>query len=107
MLAWAAALDVGRLELEDALALCLLQAGVDAGRYDAAAVRWHSRFCAETRGVTTGEAQLLLAALAALPHDRGGSAAVSLIGVLDRHGRDGCAAIVDAWADRRGVAVNG
>jgi hypothetical protein len=104
MLAWAAALDVGRLELEDALALCLLQAGVDARRYDSAAVRWHSRFCSETRGVTTAEAQLLLGALAALPDDRGGSA---VVGVLDRHGLEGCAAIVDAWAERRGVGVDG
>jgi hypothetical protein len=106
MLAWAAALEVGRLGLDDALALCLLQIGVDGGRYDAAAVRWHSRFCAETRGVTTGEAQLLLAALGALPDDRGGSAVAALVGVLDRHGLDGCAAAVDAWAERRGIALD-
>jgi hypothetical protein len=101
-LAWSAALEVGRLELDDALALCLLQAGGDGGRYDAAALRWHSRFCAETRGVTTAEAQLLLAALAALPHDGGGTAAVTLLGVLRRHRLDRCATAVDQWVERHG-----
>ena len=100
-LAWAMALEVRRLEMDDALSLCLLQAGVDPARYDAAVVRWHSRFCAEARGVTTAEAQLLLAGLTALAHDRGGTAAVAVIGVLERHGRESCATIVDEWAERR------
>ena len=106
MLAWATALEVGRLELEDALALCLLQADVDAARYDAAAVRWHSRFCAESRRVTTGEAQLLLTALAGLPCDGGGACAAALIAVLKRHGRAGCVAAISDWADRRGVPLH-
>ena len=97
-LAWAAALEVGRLGLEDALALCLLQAGVDAARYDLAAVRWHSRFCAETRGVATAEAQLLLTALVGLPGDRGGVCAAALVAVFERHGLSGCVAVIDDWA---------
>ena len=100
MLAWATALEVGRLELADALALCLLQADVDAARYDAAAVRWHSRFC-EARRVTSGEAQLLLTALAGLPHDRGGTCAAALVAVLERHALAGCVAVINDWADRR------
>src|SRR4051812_21605142 len=84
--AWAAAHDAGRLSLVDALELVLLVRERDASRYDAAVVRWLSRFLAETAGVTADEAALLAAHLATLA--RGVPATFgSLAGTFEAHGR--------------------
>ncbi|MDQ4048923.1 MAG: hypothetical protein M3131_06015, partial [Actinomycetota bacterium] len=40
VVAWAAAAELERVPLADALALCLLLVRSDAARYDRAAVRW-------------------------------------------------------------------
>jgi hypothetical protein len=80
-LAWAAASELARVDLADALALCLVVAG-DPGRYGRAAARWHSRYCAELPGVTMAESQLVLAALQALPQQLGTGAAVDALARL-------------------------
>jgi hypothetical protein len=71
-IAWTAALELERIELQDALALALLVVGEP--RYPRAAAKWLGRVCTELP-VTLAQAQLLGAALAGLP-DRG--AALSL-----------------------------
>jgi hypothetical protein len=58
---------MGRLSLGDALALCILMAERDRIRYRRAAPRWVSRFLEEAPKVSLEEAQLVAAALAALP----------------------------------------
>jgi hypothetical protein len=61
--------------LTDALELCLLLAEKEPARYERAALRWHARYCAETRGVGVGDAQVVLGLLALLPGERGFAAA--------------------------------
>jgi hypothetical protein len=68
LLALAAARDLGRLSLEDALALTTLFARVGDARADAAAVRWLARL-AEERTPTLAGMRLAAQALAALPDD--------------------------------------
>jgi hypothetical protein len=63
----AAARQLGRLSLADALALCLLIAAEDPVRFDRAAARWHARFVLEAGRIGLGESHLALAAVAALP----------------------------------------
>jgi hypothetical protein len=46
--------------LTDAFELCLLLAEKEPARYERAALRWHARYCAETRGVGVGDAQVVL-----------------------------------------------
>jgi hypothetical protein len=43
----AAAAELPRVELDDALRVCLLVREQDADRYEKAAVRWLARFCLE------------------------------------------------------------
>lgn len=58
---------MGGLSLGDALALCLLLADRDPTRYPRAAAKWLARFTLEAPSVSLEEAQLVAAALAALP----------------------------------------
>jgi hypothetical protein len=62
-----AAKAMGNLNLGDALALCVVLAERDRARYHRAAVRWIARFLAETADASLEEAQLVSAALSALP----------------------------------------
>ena len=48
----AAALELPRVALDDALRICLVLRGGDAERYERAAVRWLGRFALEARNVT-------------------------------------------------------
>ena len=45
----AAALELPRLTLADALRVCLVYARTDRQRFDRAIVRWHARFCLEAK----------------------------------------------------------
>jgi hypothetical protein len=62
-----AAKAMGSLSLGDALALCVVLAERDRPRYHRAAVRWIARFLTETADASLEEAQLVTAALSALP----------------------------------------
>jgi hypothetical protein len=64
----AAALELPRIALDDALEICLVLRGGDPERYDRAAVRWLGRFALEARGVTIADLRAAADALAALPH---------------------------------------
>jgi hypothetical protein len=63
----AAAKQMGGLSLGDALALCVVLSERDPGRFRRAAPRWLARFVDECADVSLEEAQLVSAALAALP----------------------------------------
>jgi len=71
-IAWTAALEVERIDLQDALALVLLVVGEQ--RYPRAAARWLGRACMELP-ITLAQVQLVGAALAGLP-DRGAALAL-------------------------------
>ncbi len=81
----AAALELPRIALDDALRICLVLRGGDPQRYDRAAVRWLGRFALEASGVTIDELRLAADALAALP-DRAGEAMERLQRLCVAHG---------------------
>jgi len=64
--AWAAATELQVVSLADALALCLLVRDRERARFARVALRWHARFCAETRGVDLEGGRLVLDLLTAL-----------------------------------------
>src|SRR5947209_2624261 len=63
----AAALELPRIALEDALQICLVLRGSDPARYERAAVRWLGRFALEARGATIDDLRRAADALYALP----------------------------------------
>ena len=62
----AAAAELGRVELDDALRVCNVLAAAEPERYEAAAVRRLGRLLLEERGITLADAQVAAAGLAAL-----------------------------------------
>ncbi len=64
--AWAAAAELQVVSLADALALCLLVREREPARFPRLALRWHARFCAETKDIGLDDAQLVLELLAAI-----------------------------------------
>jgi hypothetical protein len=67
MLVLAAARELPRVALDDALRICLVLRGGDPDRYERAAVRWLGRFALEARGVTIDDLREAADALDALP----------------------------------------
>ncbi|MBV8989180.1 MAG: hypothetical protein JO372_11550 [Solirubrobacterales bacterium] len=63
----AAALELPRIALDDALRICLVLRGEDSARYERAAVRWLGRFALEARGVTIDDLRRAADALDSLP----------------------------------------
>jgi hypothetical protein len=63
----AAALELPRIALDDALRICLVLRGGDPRRYERAAVRWLGRFALEGRRVTIDDLRLAADALDTLP----------------------------------------
>jgi hypothetical protein len=87
LLAVAAARELGRLDLSDALALVELMAAKRDVNFERAALRWHARFEQEVAGITLEEAALALNALVALDRLPGdGTAQEALAALLRRHG---------------------
>jgi hypothetical protein len=66
MLAWTMAAELPKVPLADGLELLLLARDLEPTRFDRGVPRWHARLCTE-RQLSSGEAQLALAALNALP----------------------------------------
>ena len=62
-----AARELPRIELEDALRICLVLRDGDPERYERAAVRWLGRFALEARAVTIDALRAAADALDALP----------------------------------------
>jgi hypothetical protein len=67
----AAARELPKVSLDDALRICLVLRGSDPSRYERAAVRWLGRFALEAREVTIGDLRLAAGALDALPEHPG------------------------------------
>ena len=63
----AAALELPRIALDDALQICLVLRGGDPRRYERAAVRWLGRFALEARRATIEDLRRAAEALDALP----------------------------------------
>jgi hypothetical protein len=63
----AAALELPRVGLEDALEVCLLLRDKDPARFERAAVRWLGRFALEAKGVTIEAMQRAAGAFDAMP----------------------------------------
>ncbi len=96
----AAAAELPRLSLEDALAVCLVLRESEPEVFDRAIVRWHALLCRQARGIGAREAQLALAALQALR----GPAALPASRVLEEiatlYGQPGAGAVLRVWAER-------
>jgi len=101
LLVTAAALELGRLSLADALAVCLVFRDHDRERYERAVVRWLARFCQETPGVAVRDAQLALAALAALTGPARHGAARALAELAEAYGHNDVAQTLDDWLHDR------
>jgi hypothetical protein len=100
IVAWGLAGELPQVQLADGLALLLLARDVEPARFDRGVPRWHARLCTE-RPLSTGEAQLALAALDALRGPGGSSAAQALAAPCEAHGLDREARILEDWAVAR------
>jgi hypothetical protein len=94
----AAAAELGRLSLTDALAVTLVLLPSDARRFDRAAVRWHARWCLDARP-SPDESQLALAALRALRGPARQAAADALVELLDSRGPREGARLLERWLE--------
>ena len=95
----AAAAELPRVELADALEICVLMADQRDERYDRAAVRWVARFALEAPHVSVDDLRLALIALEALPYNA--HAARRTLGELCRaQGQVGAAAAAVADGPR-------
>ena len=89
--------------LEDALAICLALLDREPETYPRAAAKWASRFALECR-LTLIDAQLTLAALAALPGDSARAGIEALTELADRYRLQRVDDLLQTWAERRGRA---
>src|SRR5437763_15572758 len=85
LLVVAAARELPRVALNDALRICLVLRDGDPDRYQRAAVRWLGRFALEARDVTIEDLRLAAEALDALT-DRTADAMEQLQGLCVAHG---------------------
>ena len=81
----AAAAELPRIDLDDALAICLLIERQDGERYERAVVRWLARMVLEVPAVGIDDLREALIAFEALPHNPQG-ACESLAALCERHG---------------------
>jgi hypothetical protein len=92
----AAAAEMGRLSLADALAITLVFLPQDHPRYERASVRWHARWCLEV-SPRADESALALAALHALPGPARQAAGEALMELLEARGLADAAQILAGW----------
>lgn len=97
----AAAAELPRVDLADALAILLVLLDGRSPRYDRAAVRWHGRLCLEVRGLSLGDAGLALAALQALPGSHADAAAAALRTLVDARGHPQLGEALTRWSARQ------
>jgi hypothetical protein len=97
--AYAAAAELPRVELADALALTLLLAD-DWSLFERACVRWVGRFALEVPGVPLASTHLVLAALSSLGRGRT-AGAHALAGLFDELGRSELTNAVERWLEGR------
>jgi hypothetical protein len=99
MVAWTMAAELPKVPLADGLELLLLARDLEPARFDRAVPRWHARPCIEQR-LSSGEAQLALAALNALPGPGVQSAVGSLVAVCETHGLRREVQVLQTWLSR-------
>lgn len=90
--------------LEDALAICLALLDREPETYPRAAAKWASRFAIERR-LTLTDAQLVLAALAALPGEGAKAGAEALIELAERNKLNRIDQLLTTWLERHGLGV--
>jgi hypothetical protein len=100
MLAWTLAAELPKVPLADGLELLLLARDFEPARFDRAVPRWHARLCREQR-LSSGEAQLALAALTALPGPGVESAVHSLAALCNAHGLGLELQVLERWLAAR------
>ena len=98
----AAAAELPRIGLEDALAICLVLLEAEPQRFPAAAARWHARLCMERR-LAIEEADLALGALRALAGERPQAAAAALGGICRAYGLPAAEQRLVGWLNTRRV----
>ncbi len=92
-----AALELPKVHLDDALAICLLMGRQGDDRYDRAAVRWLARLSLETPRVGLDDLRRGLVAFDALPFNPE-AARQELTGLFERLGLAGPLRVLDrAW----------
>jgi hypothetical protein len=95
--AFATATELDFVSLPDALELVLLAVD-DPGRFRRAALRWHSRYCAEVPDVALEEAHAVLACLAGLVGRQPKPAAAALAELVRRRGLERASEVLARWA---------
>jgi hypothetical protein len=103
MLAWTMAAELPKVPLADGLELLLLARDLESARFDRAVPRWHARLCSEQR-LSSGEAQLALAALNALPGPGVEPAVQSLAALCEAHGLGQEVRVLETWIAARAAA---
>jgi hypothetical protein len=93
----AAAAELPRVSLEDALAICLILRDGASPRYERAAVRLHGRLCLELPGLSLEDADLVLTALRLLPSPHGRAGVAALSALLESRGDEPLANVLAAW----------
>jgi len=101
LLVRAAAAELPRVGLPEALAICLLLLDAEPDSYPPAAARWAARFVLEHPGVGVGEAQLVLSSLAALRGAGWVGGAEALVALCRLRRVDRAAEVLDVWAERK------
>lgn len=96
--ALSAAAELDHVGLVEALELCLLIANREPAKYERAALRWHGRYCRETRGVTFDEGVAVLVLLGAMRGPRAKLAASALAELLSRRGLERPCETLVRWA---------
>ncbi len=97
--AYAAASELQRVELADALALTLLLAD-QPDLFERACVRWVARFALEVRDVRLDTAHLALSALGSVGRGRA-AGAHALAELFDELGRSDLAEVAEGWLASR------
>src|SRR4051812_28542790 len=92
--ALATAAEIPKVPLAEALAICLLLRDQDPKRYERAAVRWHSRLCAEAR-LSLTDTSLALAALMTIGSTRPVSGFQALAGLAEEYGIDSLGTLLE------------
>jgi hypothetical protein len=96
-IAFAAAADLGRVGLADALELVLLLLEWEPDRFERAALRWHGRYCREVTDVDLVEAQAVLACLSGLRGTRPEPAAHALADLVHRRDLAQASEALNRW----------
>ena len=96
----AAAIELKHVGLAEALELTLLILAREPTRFRAAALRWHGRYCTDTRA-SLEEATAVLELLAMLEGRRARTAAQALAGLLEGRTLLPAAEVLLRWAEGR------